>query len=744
MLALKTKLDSKRSAEDRNTYPNQGSKPGWSARTRGPKPVLKVAMRRTVDSEARYFKIGCKANRHMRMRLNCQSSSSLGSDLAGPWTRLLHGPLRSYKVKIYLMGDLAKTKTLPIVLGTDYKRTSKCVNSSVMYFTGEISPHKEKGADDRGSVVPSHYAHGKGPKHHLPLNSLLEGKRSYSTKSKHSRLGGVYPQNAIPKGLQILAAHWKTCFDKPEKVFYDLNGLLKQESLWFAAYIRIKSNKGAETPGPDFETIDALTKKRILELRQAVLNKSYQWKGVRQISIPKSNGQTRPLGIPSINDRLVQEVLRCIIEPVFEPQFKHNSFGCRPSRNCHIALKWMNTRMKDSIWFVEGDIKNYFPSINHKILIKLIQKRIRDQNILNLLKTGLKAKVFEKNNQPYTPEIGTPQGGILGPLLSNIYLHELDQYMEKLETNYQGQTTSKNRKKNPEMLKLIRSGNKAIYHRLKIPSGVHNDPNYRNCKYLRYADDFIIGILGPRSMAFEIRDKVQTFLKNELLIDLNVKKSNITHISKGIRFLGYKFGRRFLFTKVKRGTKKYKRKMTIPILDVDATKVIASLAQAKFCDGGGNPIPAFRFLRHPQAETNKKVNAILRGLSNWWSIAGNRKRITARAAYIIRYSIAKTYAAKFGLRTVAKVFKKAGNNLSKSLTAKSRKIVGSNAVQKQSPRLTPGRFEGILFDRYWKIPEPVGNKPNWKPEYVKMLETNSSTEQFINKVWQEPRQQRTH
>jgi group II intron reverse transcriptase/maturase len=562
--------------------------------------------------------------------------------------------------------------------------------------------------------------------------------RLYSIKSKTPRLDCVHnQQDNIPKGLRILAAHWKICFNKPNKIFYDLNGLLKQESLWFAAYLRIKSNKGSKTPGPDLETIDALTKKRILELRLAVLNNNFNWKGVRQIHIAKPGkpGKTRPLGIPAINDRLVQEVLRSIIEPVFELQFKESSFGFRPNRSCHMALKKINTQMKDSIWFIEGDIQDYFPSINHKILIGLVQKRIQDPKIITLLKTGLKAKVFEKNKPPIPLQIGTPQGGILSPLLSNIFLHELDAYMETLEGFYLGPKKPKDLKKNPITHKLLRSGNKKTYYKLKIPSRVHDDPNYRNCKYLRYADDFVIGVLGPRSMAVEIRNKIQTFLKNELKIKLNLEKSKVTHITKGIRFLGYKFGRRFLFVQTKRGTKFYKRKMTIPTLDVDMKKVIANLARVNFCDGEGNPTPAFRFLRHPQGETNKKINTILRGLSNWWSIPGNRKPATARASYIIKYSIAKTYAAKFGLKTVAKVFKRGGNDLSKNLTRKSPKTLGSNAIFPLAN--DPYKVDGILFDRYWKIPKHKANKlaPNWKPDYIKMLEENPSTQEFIDKVW---------
>jgi hypothetical protein len=153
-----------------------------------------------------------------------------------------------------------------------------------------------------------------------------------------------------------------------------------------------------------------------------------------------------------------------------------------------------------------------------------------------------------------------------------------------------------NRKKNPLPNKLFffRTGNKKSYHLSRIPSRIHNDENYRNCKYIRYADDFLIGILGPRTMAVEIRDRVNTFLKNELKINLNLEKTKITHISESISFLGYIFTRRSLIVKQNYAGKIVKRKMTIPILDVNMVKVIARLKEAKFCDGSGEPTPAFR------------------------------------------------------------------------------------------------------------------------------------------------------
>ena len=492
------------------------------------------------------------------------------------------------------------------------------------------------------------------------------------------------------------------------------------------------------TPGPDGEILDSLTNKKILELRDAVLKNEFAWTGVRELHIPKPGkpGKFRPLGIPAINDRLVQEVIRTVIEPIFELNFSNKSHGFRPNRNCHTALKWINTNMKDSTWFIEGDIQSYFPTIDHEIIMKLISKRIQDPMILRLIKTGLKAKVFQEDWKAYIPELGTPQGGIISPLLSNIYLDEFDKYMEELSTQYLGEVKPGNRKKNPAALKLLRSGRKGEYYRLRMPSRIHNEVGYRNCKYTRYADDFVIGILGPRSMALEIREKVKIFLKNELNIELSMEKTKITHITEGIEFLGYKFSRKKHFVRQKYGRKVVLRKMTIPTLDVNIRRVIARLAQTTFCDGKGTPKPAFRFLRLPQSETNLKVNYILRGLSEWWSIAGNRRQTVARVAYIIRHSIAKVYAAKFKLPTVAAVFKIGGNDLSKPIGARIKSVIGAD--ESNTPKGHKVKLEGILYDRYYKIPRTQSNKikPNWVPEHlIPWRASKWGIEEFVEHLW---------
>jgi Type II intron maturase len=308
--------------------------------------------------------------------------------------------------------------------------------------------------------------------------------------------------------------------------------------------------------------------------------------------------------------------------------------------------------------------------------------------------------------------------------------------MIDLSKEYQGNIKLGNRKKNPEATKLLKSGNKNLYYKLRVSSRIPNEIGCRNCKYIRYAAGFIVGILGPRSIAVEIRNKVEDFLKNKLNLELSLEKTKVTHVTKGIEFLGYLFSKRQFFIKQSYLGHIITRKIMIPTLDVNMKKVIVRLSEANFCDGNGNPTPAFRYLRLSQSETNLKVNYILKGLSEWWSIANNRKAALARVSYIIRYSIAKVYAAKFKIKTVASVFKISGNDLSKPIGIRSKSVI--NADESHTPKVSKKELTGVLFDRYYKIPKTESNKlnPKWIPEYLKVLQKKGNTlKTFIKVIW---------
>jgi retron-type reverse transcriptase len=261
--------------------------------------------------------------------------------------------------------------------------------------------------------------------------------------------------------------------------------------------------------------------------------------------------------------------------------------------------------------------------------MELIKKKIKDKLVLELLKTGLNAKVLigtEKNNtisktlrpDNMKPISGVPQGGILSPLLSNIYLHEFDTYMELLKMKFKGK--SERPRANPLYMKLMRKNtnnwNPKLVRKLNISRTDPYDNNYRHIRYIRYADDFLIGVAGPRKLAKRIRNLIQKYLKEKLKLLLNMEKTRITNISKKVSFLSYKIGKQRLLGKTSYKGKRINRVFIIPTLDGDLLKMKNNLAKNGFCDPSGFPKPNFSLLMLPQSEINNRINSIIRGLSN--------------------------------------------------------------------------------------------------------------------------------
>lgn len=269
--------------------------------------------------------------------------------------------------------------------------------------------------------------------------------------------------------------------------------------------------------------------------------------------------------------------------------------------------------MKDCSWFIEGDIQSSFPTVNHRILMRFVEERIKDPIFLRLIKNGFK-KVFTKHETFYEPSIGTPQGGILSPLLSNIYLDKFDKYMGELIKEIE--TPNSKARINPEIDKVYKNNNKSEISRLRVPYLHPRDTNHIKIKYVRYADDFVIGINGSLELAHKIKHKITEWMKTQLELKMSEEKTLITHISKGIKFLGYIIRRRTVFTKQNSAGRLLTRRMSIPTLDVDRTKIIKRLATAGYCDESGKPVPNFKLLQLPQSESNLKVNYILQGLAS--------------------------------------------------------------------------------------------------------------------------------
>jgi group II intron reverse transcriptase/maturase len=295
--------------------------------------------------------------------------------------------------------------------------------------------------------------------------------------------------------------------------------------LFLTAYGKIYRNAGAMTKGSTDETVDGMSLLKIHQIIALLKLERYRWTPVRRTEIPKEKGGTRPLGIPTWGDKLVQEALRSLIEPYYELRFSNRSHGFRPKRSCHSALREVQRTWKGTVWFIEGDVTKCFDSFDHEVMLSIIRRDIHDGRVITLIDGLLRAGYMEDWRYHETLA-GTPQGGIISPLLSNIYLTELDRFVE--DTLIPEYTVGKHKQLNEEYRLLDvdigrerRHGNFDEVKRLKrerrkLPSGDPCDPNYRRLRYIRYADDFLLGFVGPKKEAEDIRERLREFLASQL------------------------------------------------------------------------------------------------------------------------------------------------------------------------------------------------------------------------------------
>ncbi|HEL1858533.1 TPA: reverse transcriptase [Streptococcus suis] len=333
--------------------------------------------------------------------------------------------------------------------------------------------------------------------------------------------------------------------DKPLERVYKL---LFNRELYLIAYAKLYPNNGAMTKGVTEETIDGMSIQKIDMIIEQLRQETYYWRPARREYIPKKNGKHRPLGIPVWSDKLLQEVIRMILEAYYEPQFSEHSHGFRPKRGCHTALQEIQT-WKETRWFIEGDISSYFDTIDHDVLITMLSRQIQDGRFIRLIKNMLEAGYLDDWKFHKTIS-GTPQGGVISPLLANIYLHQFDKWVgEELIPQY---TRGKKQKANSAYNRLNRrikcyqdkgdykKAHQLIVERRNLPSVDTYDTSYRRLRYVRYADDFILGFTGSKAEAKAIKKQIGDFLNTKLSLELSQEKTLITHATgESAKFLGY-------------------------------------------------------------------------------------------------------------------------------------------------------------------------------------------------------------
>lgn len=480
-----------------------------------------------------------------------------------------------------------------------------------------------------------------------------------------------------------------------EFVFDRLYRNLFNPDFYLLAYSNIYAKEGNMREGIAKSTVDGFNLQKVEEIITMLKTETYYPQPVRSVSIPQKHGAPRSLNIPSFQDKLVQEVLRLLLQAIYEPLFKDTSHGFRPGRSCHTALVQLKTTCKGTNWALEGDIKGCFDTLNHGKLLKILSQKISDGRFLHLIERFLKAGYMEFW-QAHNSLSGAPQGGILSPVLANIYLHELDVFMENT-CNQLSATQETTRKKYApyQELNLERyyARKKGDYERadtlLKqmrtLPAQDPFDPHYVKVKYIRYADDFLVMIIGSKDLAEQVREQIRRFLQQELQLELNREKIALTHLNdQRIRFLGYDIARtraKTALTEDTLGVQKRVANETIQLL------VPGEVIQEKLKPfiKNGKAVHHNARVNLPLLDLLTQYNAEIRDLYNYYCLATDVSTKLGKYRYYHYYSLLKTVARKEQC-SIAQVLSKYGVDVKLKQKTGTRKVFGVSYQIKEGPQ----------------------------------------------------------
>jgi group II intron reverse transcriptase/maturase len=431
---------------------------------------------------------------------------------------------------------------------------------------------------------------------------------------------------------------------------------MRSRDLFIRAYGKLAQNKGRLTQGVTSETIDGMSLNRIDAILGDLEGGRYAWQPAKRVYIPKTNGQKRPLGIPTWRDKLTQEVMRQCLESYFEPIFRESSHGFRPQRGCESALVTIKKEWRGVNWFIEGDITGCFDNLSHEVILECLGRHIKDNRFLKLIRTLLE-RGYEEKGRRYRTQRGIPQGSIIGPLLTNIVLHELDVFVE--DDLIPDWTKGKHRRINPEYRRYEKpikeaaiAGDKQKVRTLKaerrqVSCTLRIDPDYRRLRYVRYADDFILGFIGSYQEAKAIKESIRIKLA-VLGLELNEAKTAITNSVKGRSdFLGYEIGvsnlQRLKQVPMANGKYKHVRSTTHEVQLYVPSKVIAEWV-GRYSQNGKAYAHRNR-VNHSEFEIVSIYQAEWRWLATYYQLAINRKALRQVEWYMWQ-SLSKTLGTK--------------------------------------------------------------------------------------------------
>lgn len=466
-------------------------------------------------------------------------------------------------------------------------------------------------------------------------------------------------------------------------------------------------------------------------------------------------------GAPSFQDRVVQEVLLLILEPIFEPRFSSKSYAFRPGRTAHTVIRTIRSNFAGYLWFLKGDLSEIFKNVDANVVMDCVEKAVKDKKILGLLssalrapgrnrierneelrkkkkkKTSMRKKILDENEpkpDPYwlrtffnfapkeaakVPSYG--HCGILSPLLANVFLNELDHMMEE------------------KLVEFFRPSKLDSIWKDSMSDGCHNPawPEFvpssgkektRKMDYIRFGSHILIGIRGPREDAVKIRQEIIEYCESKYGLRLDNAKVEIEHITRGIQFLDHIICRRVIHPTLRytaSGGKIVSEKGVGTLLSVTASlqQCIRQFRKLEFVKGDNDPVPlpCTPMLYSSQAHTNSQMNKFLETMADWYRYADNRKKVVGFCAYVIRSSLAKLYAARYRLKSRAKVYKIASRDLSRPLREST-----NNSAPEYSDLLRMGLVDaihGVQFSHMSLIPscDYTPFPRNWSPDHERVL-----------------------
>nr|YP_009686222.1 putative reverse transcriptase and intron maturase [Halamphora calidilacuna]QDR25075.1 putative reverse transcriptase and intron maturase [Halamphora calidilacuna] len=518
----------------------------------------------------------------------------------------------------------------------------------------------------------------------------------------------------------------------------DIFRILNKDEIWILAYENIKGNKGALTPGSTSETLDGLSLQRVMNLKNEVCSEKYKFKPVKRIYIPKTDGRRRPLGLPTVNDKIVQEVIRIILEAIYEPVFVEESFGFRSGLGCHDALHHVEQKFRWIDYVIEGDIENAYPTIDHHILVNILEKRIKDSRFIRLIWKLLKCGIIEENQEIWL-KTGVPQGSIVSPILANIYYQELDEHIQELKMKYETPKSEQNKQKNPAYKyfehKIAKVTEKLRSHEPQSPERKQLAKELKQLRaerltvnslknktirveYVRYADDWMVGVSGNRKLAQTIKEDISEFMIHSLKQKIHPYKTKVTDLRQGnVHFLGYDIflpRNRPISSYKGKGVKTIRRGQPQLRFDVPVNKITKRYTERGYLKQkpkGVRPISRSFYTVLEDHVIVSHYRSIWLGLLNYYSGCTNRGRLQY-IHYLLHMSCAMTLGHRHRM-SCSKIFKKHGKTLKVKISDTDKTV--------SFPYKTSWR----LKERKWLRGKKV-NLPTYS--YMKNLVSRSSLE----------------